>query len=158
MTAPKPSLSQPRRILVALLAEEENEALVRYAALLATSLHAELILVAVAASVAVPVAPGEVWNPGVLQSQQQEIVDRLAAENLAEIASTLPPTLGQESVVTWGSEGQATVDAARDHRADLVVVPVRRREHELEHALHDHADRYVLHHSRVPVLVVPVAG
>jgi nucleotide-binding universal stress UspA family protein len=33
-----------------------------------------------------------------------------------------------------------------------------RRERELGHLIHDHADRYVLLHSDVPVLVVPTNG
>jgi nucleotide-binding universal stress UspA family protein len=37
----------------------------------------------------------------------------------------------------------------------IVVMPMRVRDHELEHVLHDRADRYVLHHCDVPVLVVP---
>jgi nucleotide-binding universal stress UspA family protein len=49
------------------------------------------------------------------------------------------------------------VEVAREQRADLVVIPMRRAK-ELAHLLHDHADRYVLHHSDVPVLVVPTDG
>jgi hypothetical protein len=32
-----------------------------------------------------------------------------------------------------------------------------RRESQVAHLFHDHADRYVLHHSDVPVLVVPTS-
>jgi nucleotide-binding universal stress UspA family protein len=53
--------------------------------------------------------------------------------------------------------GSALVAAAREQDADLIVVPIH-RESELAHIVHDHADRYVLHHSDVPVLVVPTGA
>jgi nucleotide-binding universal stress UspA family protein len=46
------------------------------------------------------------------------------------------------------------VSAVREEDADLIVLPMLRG-HELSHLLRDGADRHVLHHSPVPVLVVP---
>jgi nucleotide-binding universal stress UspA family protein len=149
-----------RRILVAAGAQEDDQAVVRYAAELARALGAALILVGV--STVMPAANGEtsIFEPFELEAQQQEqeLVDRLAREHLEGLASALAPELATESVLTWGPPGPATVEAARDHHADLVVVPMRERRHEWSHALHDHADRYVLHHCDVPVLVVPTAS
>jgi nucleotide-binding universal stress UspA family protein len=65
------------------------------------------------------------------------------------VAVTVPA--GSEEAVV------AAVAAAREQQADLVVVPMR-QEGELRHLMHDHADRHVLHHSDVPVLVVPTHG
>jgi nucleotide-binding universal stress UspA family protein len=48
-------------------------------------------------------------------------------------------------MLRWGATGPAIVDAARQEQVDLVVVSTR-----------GSADHYVLHHSEVPVLVVPV--
>jgi nucleotide-binding universal stress UspA family protein len=147
----------PRRILVALLDQDDDEAVVRYAGSLAIAFGAELVLVAVAPAAPAPASPVDAWEPTAAPIDQQEIADRLTAERLAEVTSTVPAALERESVVTWGTRGPAIVDAARGHRADLVVVPMRRR-NELGHVVHDNADRYVLHHSHAPVLVVPVGS
>jgi nucleotide-binding universal stress UspA family protein len=138
-------------------AEEDDAAVVRYAAELAGALGAVLILVGVAAMLPLPNGATPAFEPFALDAQQEEqaLVDRLAHEHLEELASALAPELSTESVLTWGPPGPATVEAARDHDADLVVVPMHVREHELAHALHDHTDRHVLHHCHVPVLVVP---
>jgi nucleotide-binding universal stress UspA family protein len=69
----------------------------------------------------------------------------------------VPDGLHCRTMLTWGPVGPTLVEAAREQNADLVVVPIR-RESELAHLVHDHADRYVLHHSDVPVIVVPTNG
>jgi nucleotide-binding universal stress UspA family protein len=152
--------SAPSRILVAAGTQDHDPAVVRYAAHLARSLGAELILVAIAPIVPTRPSATYVSDPFDLEAahQQQEIVDRLAREQLDGLASTLAHELPRESVLSWGPPGPATVDAAREHDADLVVVPMRARDHGLGHVLHDHADRYVLHHCDVPVLVVPTTS
>jgi nucleotide-binding universal stress UspA family protein len=149
--------SVPRRILVAAGTQDDDPAVVDYAVRLASALGAELILVAIAPVVPMPTTGTYIAGPFDLEAaqDQQEIVDRLARERLDELASTLARGLPKESVLTWGSPGPATVEAVREHDADLVVMPMRVRDHELEHVLHDRADRYVLHHCDVPVLVVP---
>jgi nucleotide-binding universal stress UspA family protein len=149
----------PRRILAAARSQDDDRTVVRYAAELARSLGAELILIAVTAIVPVQTTAAYPSDPFDFEAQrtEQDLVDRLARERLDELASTLPAGLVRECSLAWGTPGPATVQAAREHDADLVVVPMRTRNHELEHALHDHADRYVLHHCDVPVLVVPTA-
>ena len=87
-------------------------------------------------------------------SVDQQVLDGLAEERLDEAAHTVPRSVRSRTVLTWGSAGPAIADATRDEGADLVVVPMR-QESELGHLLHDHADRHVLHHSPVPVVVVP---
>jgi nucleotide-binding universal stress UspA family protein len=56
--------------------------------------------------------------------------------------------------MTWEPAGPGLVEAAQEAHAELIVVPMRRGS-ALGHALHDIADRHVLHHGGVPVLVVP---
>jgi nucleotide-binding universal stress UspA family protein len=126
------------------------------AAELAAALGAELLLAGIA-----PVAPPEPTRdaPTVVetlqrQADEQRVVDRLVEERLEELAATLADGVRCRTLLLWGSVGPALVEAARDEEADLVVIPIR-RESELAHLVHDHADRYVLHHSNVPVVVVP---
>jgi nucleotide-binding universal stress UspA family protein len=154
---PELAISSPRKILVALIAEGENGTVARYAAELAARLHAELILVAVAPIVPAAPTAADAFEQAETARVQQATVDQLASETLAETGAAIPASVPRVAVVTWGTQGPATVDAAREHQADLVVVPMRRRANTIAHALHDHADRYVLHHSAAPVLVVPVA-
>ena len=157
---PQRPLSFPRRILVATRAQDDDRAVVRYAGELACSLGAELIIVAVASVVPIATTAVHAFAPFDVETQleEQDFVDRVARTHIDELASTLPAGVSSESAVTWGAPGQATVQAAHEHDADLVVVPMRTRDHALGHALHDHADRYVLHHCNVPVLVVPTAS
>lgn len=152
--------SAPSRILVAARAREDDQAAVHYAAELAGSLGAALILVGVATIMPEPNAATPTFEPFDVEAQQEEqgLADRLAREHLEELESAFAPELATESVLKWGAPGPATVEAAREHDADLVVVPMRVRDHELGHALHDHADRHVLHHCDVPVLVVPTTS
>jgi nucleotide-binding universal stress UspA family protein len=79
------------------------------------------------------------------------------AERLEDLAEALPDGIRCRTLLTWGPVGPTLVETAREEHADLVVVPIR-RESGLAHLLHDHADRYVLHHSDVPVIVVPTNG
>jgi nucleotide-binding universal stress UspA family protein len=69
----------------------------------------------------------------------------------------IAPIVSVRTTATYISD-PFDLEAAREHDADLVVVPMRARAHELGHVLHDHADRYVLHHCDVPVLVVPTTS
>jgi nucleotide-binding universal stress UspA family protein len=129
------------------------------AAELATALGVELLLAGIA-----PVAPPEPWREAPTevealqwQAEEQRLLDRLIAERLDELAASLPDGVRWRTLLLRGSVGPALVDAAREEEADLVVVPMRRGS-ELAHLVHDHADRYVLHHSHVPVVVVPTGG
>jgi nucleotide-binding universal stress UspA family protein len=74
-----------------------------------------------------------------------ELNDDAAAAATVAAAGLLADALGAEVILAWGAAGPAIVDAARQEQVDLVVVSMR-----------GGADHYVLHHSEVPVLVVPV--
>jgi nucleotide-binding universal stress UspA family protein len=129
------------------------------AAELAVALGAELVLAGIA-----PVAPFEpsYESPTELEALQrraehQRLLDQIMAERLEDLAEALPDGIHCRTLLTWGPVGPTLVETAREEHADLVVVPIR-RESGLAHLLHDHADRYVLHHSDVPVIVVPTNG
>jgi nucleotide-binding universal stress UspA family protein len=147
----------PKSILVAVESPAESGPAVEIAAALAGALSAELIVAAIA-----PLAPPGPSNemPGeaaVLggQADKQRLVDRLVQERLDEIVAGLPEGIPARTHVTWGPVGPGIVALAGEERADLVIVAMRRGS-ELHHLLHDHIDRHVLHHCRVPVMVVPV--
>ena len=149
----------PRSILVPVTLAEDCVDAVAVAAGLAAGLGAELVLLGIA-----PLAPADPSLDGssrietlVRQTEEQRLVDRIVAERLHELADALPADVRARTLVTWGPVGGALVATAHEERSDLVVVPIR-RESELAHLIHDHADRYVLHHSDVPVLVVPTNG
>jgi nucleotide-binding universal stress UspA family protein len=137
--------SAPRRILAATRARDDDRAVVYYAAELARSFGAALVLVGVAALLPAP-STAPTFEPFAAEAEQEEqdLFDRLARGHLEELEAEFAPELSTQSALKWGAPGPATVEAARDHDADLVVVP-----------MHDHADRHVLHHCQVPVLVVP---
>jgi hypothetical protein len=79
----------------------------------------------------------------VLVAVELNDVDAAAATMTA--AGLLADALGAEVILRWGATGPAIVEAARQERVDLVVVSTR-----------GGADHYVVHHTGVPVLVVPV--
>ena len=85
-----------------------------------------------------------------------ELVDRLITERLDELAARLPPGPRLRKLLVHGPVGATLLRAAREHAADLVVIPMR-REHERAHIADHHSDGYILRHSDVPVLVVPVS-
>jgi nucleotide-binding universal stress UspA family protein len=147
-----------RRIIAPVTFAEDSLEATAVAAELAVALGAELVL----AGIAPLVQPDDANAPddaGALARsvQQQRLVDRILGERLRELSASLPSRVRRRTVLTYGPVGAALIDAAEEHHADLVVVPMR-RENGLAHLLHDHADRYVLHHSGVPVLVVPTHG
>jgi nucleotide-binding universal stress UspA family protein len=149
----------PHRIVAPVTFAEDSLEAVAVAATLAAAVGAELVLAGIA-PLAPPDPPPEA--PGGIdmlarQAEQQKLLDRIIAKRLEEVADALPAGISTRTLLTWGPVGAALVAAAREQRADLVVVPIR-RESELAHLIHDHADRYVLHHSDVPVLVVPTNG
>jgi nucleotide-binding universal stress UspA family protein len=146
-----------RMIAPITFADDTLEATV-VAAELAAALGAELVLVGIAPLVQPEPAEGPDGPRALARSaQEQELVDHIVGERLEELAAALPRGVRRRTLLTHGPVGVALVEAAREQRADLVVVPMR-RENVLGHLLHDHADRYVLHHSRIPVLVVPTRG
>jgi nucleotide-binding universal stress UspA family protein len=148
----------PRSIITPVTFADDCYDAVAVAAAMAAALRAELVLAGVA-----PMAPPEpeVDTPDVdrlaRQLENQQLLDRLIARRLDELKGALPHGVRARSLQTSGPVGAALVAAARQQGADLIVVPIR-RESELAHLIHDHVDRYVLHHSDVPVLVVPTGG
>jgi nucleotide-binding universal stress UspA family protein len=147
----------PRCIIVPVALPHDARAVVEIAAAFAGALGAELVLAGIA-----PLAPPEPQSdglgaiaPATAQVERQQLVDGLVGEQLQELTDELPGDVRVRTVVTWGAVGPSLVAAAREQHADLIVAPML-REGELRHLLHDHADRHVLHHSDVPVLLVPV--
>jgi nucleotide-binding universal stress UspA family protein len=148
----------PRTIITPVTFADDCYEAVEVAAALAAALRAELVLAGVA-----PMAPPEpeLDTPDVdrlvRQMENQQLLDRLIARRLEELTGALPRGVRARSLQTTGRVGVALVEAAREQGADLIVVPIRRESH-FAHLIHDHVDRYVLHHSDVPVLVVPTDG
>lgn len=145
----------PRSIVVPITLAADSAQLLEVAAPLAGALGAELTLVGIAP--VVPAAPavaqaGE--SVGLAPHAEQRLLDLLVQERLDDLSGRLPAAARARTVLTWGPPGPALIAVAREQQAELIVVPMR-RDSVLGHALHDHADRHVLHHSDVPVLVVP---
>jgi nucleotide-binding universal stress UspA family protein len=148
-----------RRVIAPVTFAHDSLEAAAVAAELAAALGAELVLAGIA-----PVAPLESSNGTITevdamqrQAEHQRLVDQILSERLEELAEAMPDGLRCRTMLTWGPVGPMLVEAAREQEADLVVVPIR-RESELAHLLHDRADRCVLHHSDVPVIVVPTNG
>jgi nucleotide-binding universal stress UspA family protein len=148
-----------RRVIAPVTLAHDSLEAAAVAADLAAGLGAELVLAGIA-----PVAPPEpsYGAPTELealqrQAEHQRLLDQIMAERLEDLSAAMPDGLRCRTLLMWGPVGPTLVEAAREQDADLVVVPIR-RESELAHLLHDHADRYVLHHSDVPVIVVPIDG
>jgi nucleotide-binding universal stress UspA family protein len=148
-----------RRVIAPVTFAHDSLEAAAVAAELAAALGAELVLAGIA-----PVAPLESSNGTITevdamqrQAEHQRLVDQILSERLEELAEAMPDGLRCRTMLTWGPVGPMLVEAAREQEADLVVVPIR-RESELAHLVHDRADRYVLHHSDVPVIVVPTNG
>ena len=137
----------PRRIIVPVTFADDSYEAVAAAAAFAVAFGAELILAGIA-----PLAPIEplLDTPDVgrlaRQLEQQDLLDRIVAERLTDLAAALPG-IPSRTVQSSGSTGVALMAAARQARADLVVVPIR-REGEVAHLVHDHFDRYVFTTAR----------
>ena len=147
----------PRRILVPADEDAASFDAVRRAAGLAAALDAELVLLAV-----LPLPLVEATYPSALaigiydQQGDREEAERTLARRIALYSDVLPPAVRSRWIRGRRPAGPAIVRAIDEVDADLVVVPMRRGS-ELSHLLHAGTARHVLHHSRVPVLVVPDA-
>jgi nucleotide-binding universal stress UspA family protein len=146
----------PKTIIAPITLAADSLDAAAVAARLAASLGAELVLAGIA-PLAPPEAPGRVVG-GLASVErhvlEQMLVDLLVTERLEQFVGALGTAVRARTLLTWGPVGAALVAATCEEGADLVVVPIR-REGELTHLFDDHADRYVLRHSAVPVLVVP---
>jgi nucleotide-binding universal stress UspA family protein len=142
----------PHRILVPVDAGPESDAAVAHAAALAGALGGELLLLGV---VPLPVL-GPVTVPPVPDgmADDEAPADAVALRRLGRTQAGVASGVRSRRLLRWGPAGPAIVDAARQEDADLVVVP-REPGHSLAHPLRDATDRHVVHHSHVPVLVVP---
>jgi nucleotide-binding universal stress UspA family protein len=146
----------PRSIIVPVGLGAESDRLVAVAAGLAAGIGAELILAGIA-----PLAPrrGAVAEAGELTllpgDDDQALIDLLVRERLEETSTGLPEEVQARTVLSWGSLPAALIAAAREEQAELIVV-AKRRASGIGDLLHEHADRHVLHHCDVPVLVVPL--
>ena len=146
------------RLMVAVDESEDCLAAIDVAAELARGLGGTLTLLA-AAPVAPAPAPAyspespasSVQSPG---PEQQELLDGVARERLDELVERVGDGIDVRGELSWGPLGRAVIEQAETGSFDLVVVawPARGA---LGHLLHDHASRYVLEHSALPVLAVP---
>jgi nucleotide-binding universal stress UspA family protein len=150
-------MSAHRIITPVTLAQDSLEA-VDIAARYAAALGAQLVLAGIApvASRASIVDSSSALGSLANQAERQRLVDRIISIRLRGIADSLPEEMDAQTVMTWGPVGPALVTAAHEHGADLVVVPSRHDDHRGPAAAE--AERYVLDHSDVPVLVVPTNG
>ena len=151
-----PEPASPRRFLVPVDHPHGSSDAIAVASYLARAVNGSLTLLAV---VPLAVPPAGIADTGTIPvtlsaPERQETIDRLARERLDEVAGGIGDDLDVRTELSWGPAGPAIVDAVNEHGYDLVVVPSR-REGTLGHLVHDHAVRQVLHHSPVPVLVVP---
>jgi nucleotide-binding universal stress UspA family protein len=145
---------QARSIMVPVTLDADSDSLVSVAASLAESLRAELVLAGIAPLTSAPRA-AQVGELTLAPGGDQRLVDLLVHERLEELSAALPAGVRARSVLTWGPLSTALLGAAREERAELVVMGLRRIAG-LGPELHGHADRYILHQSEVPVLVVPI--
>lgn len=130
----------------------ESDDAVERAAALAAALDGELLLLGVVPLPALGplVLPPE---PGGMQDRDAP-EDRRAMQRLTRTQARVAAGVPSRTYLRWGPAGPAIVDAARQESADLVVLP-REPGGAVAHVLHDAADRHVVQHSTVPVLVVP---
>ena len=145
-----------RRIMAPVTFADDSLEAAEVAAQLAAALGAELVLVGIA-PVSRPASPFELDDPAdaARHDEQQTLLDRIVGERLREAAGAAPAAVPTRMMLVHGPVGLALLAAAQDDSVDAVVVPMRRHS-EFGHLVHDHEDRYVLHHAGVPVLVVPI--
>jgi nucleotide-binding universal stress UspA family protein len=146
------------RIIAPVTLAEDSLAAVDMAASFAAALGAQLVLAGIAPVASCSPATESSSGLGSLASQaeRQQLVDRIISLRLRGIADALPDSMHAQTVLTWGPVGPALVTAAHEHGADLVVVPSR-HDHQRGPAAAE-AERYVLDHTDIPVLVVPTNG
>jgi nucleotide-binding universal stress UspA family protein len=147
----------PRCIVAPVTLAADSHEIVATATAFAEALDAELVLVGIAPP-ATPVRPVAHVDDGnwLATDNQQRLLDLLVRERLEELSGELPRGVKVRTILTCGPTGPALVEAAREEHAELIVVAMPRKS-PLGHALQYHADRHALHHSDVPVLVVPTS-
>jgi nucleotide-binding universal stress UspA family protein len=143
-----------RRIMVLVDGDPPSSTAVDRAAALATALDAELLLLGIMSVFGAHPTPSALAMGAGELATQRDSIEAQTVERLCEARDRIDPGVRSRTVVGWSPTGPAIVNAVREEDADLIVLPMRRGD-ELTHLLHDGADRHVLHHSPVPVLVVP---
>jgi nucleotide-binding universal stress UspA family protein len=144
----------PRRILVPIGHDEAGQAALDQAASLAAALRAELVVLGITPLTlqAEPVPGGLLLAEDVAAEQKQ--LEALTRTRVEQARKRIPEAVRSRAIFAQDPAGPAIVDAAGEVAADLVVVPMQRGSG-LSHVFRDGTDRHVLHHSPVPVLVVP---
>jgi nucleotide-binding universal stress UspA family protein len=149
-------MKAPGSIIVPVGLGPGSNQLVSLAAAVALGIHAELILAGIAPLSDLPRTTAQAGDLTVLaRDDDQRLIDLLVRERLEELSAGLPEGVRARTLLTWGSVAVALTAAAKDEGAELIVVGMRRGRG-IGARLHDHAEGYVLHHSTVPVLVVPI--
>jgi nucleotide-binding universal stress UspA family protein len=147
-----------RKIIAPVTLAHEAFAAATVAARLALALDGELLLAGIAPLVRPDPLPSQRFLDVLSRhTREQELVDRVITERLDDFAARLPSGPRLRTLLAHGPVGATLLKAARDHAADLLVIPMP-RQHERERIADHHADGYILRHSDVPVVVVPVAG
>jgi nucleotide-binding universal stress UspA family protein len=147
-----------RRVLVVPPGDAASaSSIVAISAGIADGLGAELLLLGVAPA-AIPTTAGQglaaTGDRRDTLRREQARLDEAAQARLHSLVAAVPVEVSARTVLGRGRPGPAIVRAARQYEADLIVVGMR-RSGRAAHLLHDGADRYVLQHSFVPVVVVP---
>jgi nucleotide-binding universal stress UspA family protein len=151
-------MSRVSTVLAAVeLHDDAVDVVVDTAGMLAAALGTEVVVAGIAplalpapgaGDAVVPLRPADTVD-------LQTAIDGLTQHRVQQAAARLPAGVARRTVLCWAPAGRAIVEASRRERAGLVVVAMRRGS-AMGHLLHDATDRFVLHHSDVPVLVVPV--
>jgi len=98
----------------------------------------------------------EVFNTdlGITPEQSQSVLFKQAEENIEQLIKMYD---GVDAVLRFTPEGfpkEEILNTAKEWEADLIVMGTHRRTG-LSHLLTGSVAEYVLHHSKIPVLVVP---
>ncbi len=144
------------RVLVPVDRSPDATAALDVAVRLARVAKATLTLLAVAPMAVVPTAEPAIGVP-VPDPEPQDELDRLAREQVDEVAAALPKGIDVRAKLGWGPAGEAIAVEAKEGGHDLVVMPWHQAG-PIGHLMHhdDHAARHVLDHCPVPVVAVPV--
>ena len=151
-------MSEPpfRRVLVATGRSSGARAAVQMAARVAGAAGGEVTLLCVA-DCAVPVVSPDPAATDLLDEPSDggtRLAEQLAREDLEEAAAEIGAGVACCTKLCWGPVGPAIVEEAASGHYDLVVVALRRRR-DLGRLLREDAEHHVVHHSPVPVLVLP---
>lgn len=135
-----------RTILVAYDGSPEAKAAVQHASSLACDQHAKLVILTVVPNVAAhPVVPGTI--------AAARDIERDFAKALRDVTSTVPADVGVECRLVHGKPSAKVLDAARELRADLIVMGARGHGR-LHDALTGCTSATVVRESAIPVLLV----